>query len=532
MIPGRRYTPEDIIALALRFKWLILLPWIAIAGGAAFFARTLPDQFRSESLIQVVAQRVPENLVRSTINERIEDRLPVISATILSRTRLERIVTDFGLYQEEKKSELMEDIIADMRKDINVVPVKGDAFKVSFVADNARMSMRVTERLATYFVDENLRDRAQIAEGANSFLESQLDDAKRTLLDQEKKLEDYKRQYVGQLPSQLQGNLQAIATMQNQITQTAQDIRADQDRRAGLERTITDLETESAMELQRIQLAQQAAANDPASAGSQPAAAQLAKARAQLTGLELKYKADHPEVRQWKTIIRELESKAQEEQLATPVSGTAIMINNPGEVARRKQADQAKFQIEQLDKQTTEKAQTIKRLQGQIAAYEAKVDATPTRDSEMVALNRDYDTLSKLYTTTLGKSQDAKMAANLERRQIGEQFKIIDQARLPGRPFSPNRAQIYLGGIFGGLLFGVGIVGLLEYRDSSLRSENDVVAALALPVLATIPAIMTSRDRRVEKRRKKMVLLASATVVALAAGVVVAWKMRLFDRLF
>jgi uncharacterized protein involved in exopolysaccharide biosynthesis len=148
----------------------------------------------------------------------------------------------------------------------------------------------------------------------------------------------------------------------------------------------------------------------------------------------------------------------------------------------------------------------------------------------MVALTRDYGTLEKTYTSLLSKSEDATMAANLERRQIGEQFKVIDPARLPERPFSPNRLQIYLGGLFGGLLFGVGIVGLIEYRDASLRSENDVIAALALPVLATIPAIMTSRDRRIEKRRKRIVMVASAAGVALAAGVVVAWTYR--ERLF
>jgi polysaccharide chain length determinant protein (PEP-CTERM system associated) len=529
MIPGRKYTPEDIIALGLRFKWLILLPWIVIASGAAFFARTLPDQYRSDSLIQVVAPRVPESLVRSTITEGIDERLPVITQQILSRTRLERIISDFGLYTDDKRTKLMEDIIADMRVDIVVEPVKGDAFRVSFVSSDAKVAMRVTERLATLFVDENLRDRAQLAEGANSFLDSQLDDARRRLLDQEKKVEEYRRQFVGQLPTQLGTNLQTIAGLQNLVAQNAEAINRDHDRRLVLERSITEIEAESATAQQQQQLI---SANESATAGPQAAAVQLARAKAGLAQMELVMKGDHPDINRQKRLIRELESKAQDEALSAPVSPGMQAAANPAEAARQTRIRDTRFQIEMLDRQIAERERNIKRGQGQLAVIEGRVEATPTRESEMVALTRDYETLQKIYTNTLSKSEDAKMAANLERRQIGEQFKIIDPARVPERPFSPNRLQFYLGGLFGGLAFGVGVVALLEFRDSSLRNESDVVAALALPVLATIPAILTSRDRRVARRRRRWIALASATGVALVAGAAVAWRLRLLERLF
>src|SRR5689334_5899059 len=120
MLPGRNYTPADVWYLIRKWKWLIVVLWVVVGAGSVLLGRLLPDKYRSESLIQVVAQRVPENFVRSTVTTRLEERLPAISQQILSRTRLERIIQDFGLYVEEKQDKLMEDIVSDMRKDIDV----------------------------------------------------------------------------------------------------------------------------------------------------------------------------------------------------------------------------------------------------------------------------------------------------------------------------------------------------------------------------------------------------------------------------
>jgi len=174
VIPGKTYTPEDIVRIAWRRKWWAVLPAIAVAAGVAGWARTLPNLYHSETLILVVPQRVPESYVRSTVTTRIEDRLQSITQQILSRTRLERIVQDFNLYAEERRTAIMEDIVERMRREIEVQVVKGDAFRVGFTSSDARTAMRVTERLASLFIEENLRDREVLAEGTNQFLEAQL----------------------------------------------------------------------------------------------------------------------------------------------------------------------------------------------------------------------------------------------------------------------------------------------------------------------------------------------------------------------
>ena len=124
------------------------------------------------------------------------------------------------------------------------------------------------------------------------------------------------------------------------------------------------------------------------------------------------------------------------------------------------------------------------------------IDAVPARESEMTELMRDYATLQNTYNGLLAKSEESKLAANLETRQIGEQFKLLDPARLPERPFSPNRPLINLGGMAAGLALGLVLVALLEYRDRSFKTDDEVIGLLALPVLAVVPLMQSNDERR------------------------------------
>ena len=171
MIPGKQYTPEILLDVLSRRKWLIVIPTVTLALATAVVTYYLPNKYQSDTLILVVPQRVPESYVRSTVTTRIETRLQSISQQILSRTRLERIIQDFNLYADRRKTDIMEDIVEAMRKDIKVDIVKGDAFRVTFTGDDPRTTMRVTERLASFFIDESLRDREVLADGTNQFLE-------------------------------------------------------------------------------------------------------------------------------------------------------------------------------------------------------------------------------------------------------------------------------------------------------------------------------------------------------------------------
>src|SRR5262245_5846381 len=105
MLPGKAYKPEDILLILRRRTWFLLVPFAIVSAATAVYSRALPDIFRSDTLILVVPQRVPETYVRSTVTTRIEDRLQSITQQILSRTRLERVIQDFDLYVEQRRTD-------------------------------------------------------------------------------------------------------------------------------------------------------------------------------------------------------------------------------------------------------------------------------------------------------------------------------------------------------------------------------------------------------------------------------------------
>ena len=164
---------------------------IGLTAGVVVY-KQIPVRYKSETLITVVPQRVPEAYVRNAITARIEDRLPAISDQILSRSRLERIVTEFDLFKEQRATMPLEDIVQAVRADVKVEPVGRESFRVGFVSGEAKTAQKVTERLAALVIDENIRDRAKFSDTTNQFLQSELEEARRRLSEQEKKLEAYR----------------------------------------------------------------------------------------------------------------------------------------------------------------------------------------------------------------------------------------------------------------------------------------------------------------------------------------------------
>lgn len=513
MIPGKRYTPEVLLELLSRRWWLVLGPATLVFACVVVYVQWLPNRYQSDTLILVVPQRVPESYVRSTVTTRIEDRLHSISQQILSRTRLERVIQDFDLYADRRRRrDLMEDIVENMRKEIGVEIVKGDAFRVSFTGEDPRVVMKVTERLASFFIDESLRDREVLAEGTNRFLESQLEDARRKLAANEERLADYRRQHDGQLPTQVESNLQMLHNVQMQLQALLDAGNRDRDRKYIVERLLDD---GAAFEA--------AATPAPLPADGRQdgtTAGQLAQARRGLEALLTRLTPQHPDVIRQQRAVAQLEQRLETEASTVPVTPARPLT--PIEAARLTRYQDAKVELDQLDRELRTKANEEKRLRALIANYQARVAAAPMRESELAELMRDYDTLQQTYRTLLTKKQDSQISANLERRQIGEQFRILDPARLPEKPVSPQRLLWYGGGLLAALAAGLLLAGLFEYFDRGLRSETDVLLALAIPVIAAIPEVPVQRIAF----RRRLVLGVSIGVLAIVgAAAAVAWRL-------
>jgi polysaccharide chain length determinant protein (PEP-CTERM system associated) len=457
------------------------------------------------------------------VTARIEDRLQTISQQILSRTRLEQIVTDFNLYAEERAdNEMMEDIVERMRRDVQVQVVRGDAFRVSYVSDTAVTAMKVTERLARLFIDENLRDRELMAQGTSQFINSQLEDARRRLVDHEKRLEEYRRNHTGELPTQLQANLQAIQNAQMQLQSLTEGMNRDRERRLLLERQLADIEAADSVPLP--------APTPPptdAAAASASSADQLDVAIALRRTLLVRLKPDHPDLIALDRRIKGLEQKVEAERASrTSTDAAAPRALTAAEILKENRIRDLKSNLQAVDRDLTIKQNSEQQLHALIASYQTKVDAAPKRESELTELTRDYTTIQSIYTSLLEKREASKLAANVERQQIGEQFKILDPARVPERPFSPNRRLIVAVGSAFGLGLGLAVVVLLEYRDSTFKTEDDIHRVLQLPVLAIVPMMASDLERRLRRRRRALIGVAVVIMTIGSAAAVVIWKLQ------
>jgi polysaccharide chain length determinant protein (PEP-CTERM system associated) len=510
VIPGREYTVAEWIAIAWRRKWQIVIPAIVVFAGTAVVARYLPDRYRSQSLIMVVPQRIPEEYVRATVTTRIEERLQSIQQTLLSRSTLERLIEEFDLYKQELKRAPMEEVVARMRANITISLVQKEAFLISYEADNPATAQRVTARLARLISEENARDRQGLASDTSDFLEEELRSAERRLAEQERALATYRTQNVGELPDQLPSIMQAIQTRQLQLQTLSEALSRDRSEQLLVERQRADLTAVSSLQLSALP------AGNVTPDGA-PAQVQLESARAELQRLLLSRTPNHPDIQVAERRVDVWAKRVKEEEEALirkekPKTMTAAEINRTN---RLKELDAQKLN---LDRQVAAREEMQKKLQQEIQSYQAKAEAVPLRESQLAALTRGYETLQQTYQGLLRKKEDSQIAANLERRRASEQFNILDPADYPARPYSPNRPRIVFLGLAAGLALGIALAALLEIRDTSLRSEADVAFALGLPVLATVPELLPARAEAGKHRVRRLVSVILAVAI-LGAGV-------------
>src|SRR5688572_574600 len=237
----------------------------------------------------------------------------------------------------------------------------------------------------------------------------------------------------------------------------------------------------------------------------------------------------HPDVLRARRLVRDLETQVQANAAAVSagVSPPVPQVVSVQEQQRRDRLSAMRAEIESLDRQTQFKESEERRLRGVVNEYNQRIEAVPGVESAWVALTRDYETQQNTYKELLGKSEQSQLAVDLEERQIGEQFRILEPAGVPVRPISPIRIQINAIGLGLGLLLGFGIAVILELKDRSFRSEADILDVLALPVLALIPHVDTAAERARRFRVRTMLSATGVAVIGVAAYVF--WAMRLWN---
>lgn len=503
MLPGKVYRPEDFLRILRKRAWLVLVPWAVVAAATAVVARKLPDTYRSYAVIQVVPPRVAGNIVPAANTTRLQDRLQATQQSILTRTRLEQLILDLNLYEKERSSgAIMQDVVERLISDLRVDPFKGEAFTVSFEGRDRRQVQKVAEKLAGFFMDESLKDGERRAQSTSDFVASQLAQALQKVREVDERVKKYRMQYAAELPEQLASNQNAVTSMQQQLGMIISSKESDTNTRLSIERQIAELD----------------AGGDP-SPGTAPASGSDTTAAQRLEALQREwdnkkarnYSDTHPDMKLLASAINAAKKQADAEALRSPVASGGGLSS--AEQARRRRLAALQGELEEVKKRIAQKEQEERKFREAAATYQARVDRAPVRASEMKELTREYDVLQKSYENMLSNREVAGQAVNLEQSQNGEQFSLLEPARLPERPSRPNRPLINVFGILGGLAVGLALVALLEYRDHTFKTDTELGGYVSLPVLAVVPRMMSGKEQKTLFRQRVLLNISCGSTV-------------------
>jgi len=495
---------RQYLEFAQRRKWWILLTATAIFIACAVVVLRLPDTYRSETVIMVDPQKVPDSYVPSTVNASVLDRLSIIRQLVLSPSRLQRVMDQLNLYAEMRKRGGDQRAIEAMQHAIAIEV--GDAgsqrlsaFRIAFTGKTGQEAANVANQLAAMVIVENLKARQQQFTGTAEFLDTQLQDSKRQLEAKEAELERIKTQNILELPESKQYHLEALTSLRNQLRSSQDRMNRAQQEKVYLQSLL--LATNPAVDLD-------ADVNGPASS---PLESQIQRLESRLAELRSRYAPNHPDVRKVQVQLDELKRRMTSEE----PKGPATEPPKPSQRASRNPVIES--QLAKLDQEIQEQTTAQAPLQEQINFHASKLERVPIFEQKIAGLMRDYDTQRANYNRLLDKKISAEMVSKLETRQQGERFVILDPAPVPDRPTGPNRLLLSLGGLLGGLIGGIAFGLLIDMSDESVRSEREAASILGKPIVGAIPRILTEAQRR-QERFRMVGVLAGTVLCSLLAG--------------
>ncbi|HYY69227.1 MAG TPA: Wzz/FepE/Etk N-terminal domain-containing protein [Terriglobales bacterium] len=483
MAKHQELTFDDYLAILRRRRWQIIISTILGAVAGYLLSLALPNFYTSRTLVLVEQPTVPDSYVKAVVSEGLNQRLASMQEQILSRTRLQHLVEQFGLYKEDARRVPMEKLVERLRKSIKVRalnPMPGTrsqempGFYVEVTLGEARLAQRICAEILSMFMEQNSRVRQQQAEETTQFLTKQLDEAKAKLDDQDAKLAAFQRRYTGELPEHQQTSLTLLMSMTPQLETVTQALN-----QARQEKTFTE-----------SLLNQQLAAGKQ----GQNLEQQLSSLQNLLLSLQTRYSDQHPDVIKCKNDIAQLQKKIQEESARDQAQLSEQEAKAP--VIETPPVRHLRAQLQQIEQTISQKKYDQEQMQRQINLLQSRVQLSPTIEQEFKTLTRDYQTALDLYTDLLKKRDQSRMASELERRQQGGQFHVLDAPSLPERPSFPNRPLFGLGGLGVGLAVGLGLAHLAESHDKSMRTARDVGLYLGVPTLALIPSFEPAKEKK------------------------------------
>jgi len=500
----------EIKGIVRRRRWQFLVPffcgWLLVWGASWL----IPSTYRSGTLILVEQPSVPEKYVVSNIDIDIQHQLDSITQQILSRTRLLRIIDSLGLYVQDRKNKNPDELVEMMRKDIEIELSHGDdkklsAFNIYYENRDPKMAQLATAELANLFITENLEQRQKRSENTTNFLEDQLDQARANLAQQEAKVRVFKDQHLGELPTQIQSNLQILAGLQSQVQSNQDSLNRAKQQNTYLESLINQYRA----------MDRGSKSGESGPVGLVEIDKELDQLKAQLADLTSHYTDKHPDVRKTREQIAQVE-ETRERIIAAMNSGAN---NSSPEPAATTPLDPKSAPMLELESQLkanrleiANRQAEIKEEQDKINQYQARLNMAPVMEQQFADITRDYEQSKTDYESLLAKKNQSEMSTDLEKTQQGEHFRMLDPPNLPVRPYKPNRLQLCGLGIMVGLVFGAGFAIGPEKLGGKIYSEREIKKLVPFDVIGEIPQIENSEEQS-SHRRGAWIAGAAAVVI-------------------
>jgi polysaccharide chain length determinant protein (PEP-CTERM system associated) len=483
MIANRELKLDDYLQILKRRKWLLIVPTLLAPLAAFLVSFAFPPRYTSEALLLVLQPQVPEGLVRPVVSQELVERIATLQGRIESRDTLLPLVERYHLQNRGVGTSSTDDVINDARENIELTPIETEfmtsmsarnqeapGFYITYTDQDPRVAQQLCSELTTAFISEDLKMRGQMAQAATQFLGNQLQEARQSQDEKSAALANFKAKYFGQLPTQQEDNIKVLMTLNTRLEAVTENLDRAQQEKSYVQSLLHD----------------QIASWKASQAATSPAALQqqLVVLQAQLISLQSRYTDEYPEVIRVKADIAEVTQKLKEANALAEQAGTGQDTPNtlePPEIQK------LRAQVRQYDQMIQQTTGEQKQLESQIQSYQQRLQVSPAVQEEYDRVSRDYDASQKFYNDLLEKEKESRMGADVELQQQGEQFRLSDPATLPSDPSFPNRLMITGGGLGAGFALAFGLMVWFEFRDTAIRSEDDVTACLELPTLVVLP---------------------------------------------
>ncbi|HEV2287803.1 MAG TPA: hypothetical protein VGR81_02505 [Candidatus Acidoferrales bacterium] len=512
---------EEYWDIVRRRGWILLLTiflcWVTVWGLGWF----LPETYDSQAEIELQQQQVSPNLVAPNVSASMDEQFQIIENEVLTRSKLQGIIDQFHLYTHQNRlmalfepADHVEQMIHDIKIEAMETPGRDKqvtAFKVSYSAASPQIAFEVDKKLSELFLQQNTVQQQQ-SESTTAFFNTELGNAKADLAKQEAQVQAFRAQHLGELPDQLQSNMQILQGLEGQLQNVQLALDRAQQQKLYLQSTVQQYDAAQA----------DLGSGDPNSAVSPPALdKEIKDLQLQLAQERSQYTDNYPDVIALKDQIAKTEKlkkqiedeiaknqKSSKTGAATDPAVTADVQNGQPSAMMQIQSQLKANQLEILELQGTQKA-----LEGRIADYQARLNATPAVQQQLTDISRGYDEAQTNYNNLLAKQNESQLATTLQENQQGSQFSLIDPASTPVQPSSPNHILISLGGLGFGIALAIGLTALLELTGARVRREKDLEGLVPARVLVGIPQISTPAEDRRRMLMRWMTRGAAAVIV-------------------